>query len=412
MHPAGHQRGIHARPCDGAVGHGHQVGAGSLQAARPFQIGGQVGVLGGVQLHGDHLFAGPQLAQEGVIGFHFRAGNGGDLCRRDDGQPLRQGIQCLAQGRDVGRGGAAAAAQDAHPLSGQPGQLGGKIVRLAPVLHLGAGDHRIARVGHDRQWDAHTPQLLHQRAHGARCRHTVQAHGIHKAAVRHAAHQRPAVLTLAGVAVRQHRKGHLHKGIRHRLTQSTHGVQNTDVAAQGLEQVVLCPQGGKPPHHRRVHLGRRQALGVRGGAKVGKHGGVRPGRCLCRQLPACVGQCLPLRVLSRRHAGQAEGIRLDGIGSRRQIGAVDRPDALRVQPVCLLTFPAGGSFIIGAHAAVEQQRAFFQQRAYIAHGGGSPFPTKALGFQFNAERASGQGFSAPAACRNAVFVLSYAYFME
>ena len=171
-------------------------------------------------------------------------------------------------------------------------------------------------------------------------------------------------------------------------------------------------QGGKPPHHRRIHLGRRQALGVRGGAKVGKHGGVRPGRCLCGQLPACAGQCLPLRVLSRRHAGQAEGIRLDGIGSRRQIGAVDRPDALRVQPVCLLTFPAGGSFIIGAHAAVEQQRAFFQQRAYIAHGGGSPFPTKALGFQFNAERASGQGFSAPAACRNAVFVLSYAYFME
>jgi len=136
------------------------------------------------------------------------------------------------------------------------------------------------------------------------------------------------------------------------------------------------------------------------------------GGSLCRQLPACAGQCLPLRVLSRRHAGQAEGIRLDGIGSRRQIGAVDRPDALRVQPVCLLTFPAGGSFIIGAHAAVEQQRAFFQQRAYITHGGGSPFPTKALGFQFNAERASGQGFSAPAACRNAVFVLSYAYFME
>ena len=119
-----------------------------------------------------------------------------------------------------------------------------------------------------------------------------------------------------------------------------------------------------------------------------------------------------IRSWCRRHAGQAEGIRLDGIGSRRQIGAVDRPDALRVQPVCLLTFPAGGSFIIGAHAAVEQQRAFFQQRAYIAHGGGSPFPTKALGFQFNAERASGQGFSAPAACRNAVFVLSYAYFME
>ena len=145
---------------------------------------------------------------------------------------------------------------------------------------------------------------------------------------------------------------------------------------------------------------------------LGNHGGVRPGRCLCGQLPACAGQCLPLRVLSRRHAGQAEGIRLDGIGSRRQIGTVDRPDALRVQPVCLLTFPAGGSFIIGAHAAVEQQRAFFQQRAYIAHGGGSPFPTKALGFQFNAERASGQGFSAPAACRNAVFVLSYAYFME
>ncbi len=116
----------------------------------------------------------------------------------------------------MGGGSTAAAAQNTHTLSGQPGQLPGKIVRLALILHLGAGDHRIARVGHDRQRQLFCPAAAPAYAwHREQKRSSGPRHPLHRR--RSCCAPAPAVPTLAGVAVRQHRKGHQHKGIRHRL---------------------------------------------------------------------------------------------------------------------------------------------------------------------------------------------------
>ena len=43
-------------------------------------------------------------------------------------------------------------------------------------------------------------------------------------------------------------------------------------------------------------------------------------------------------------------------------------NSFRVQQICLLTLLPGLCFIIGAHAAVEQQRALFQDLTHITHG--------------------------------------------
>ena len=235
VHPARYQRGIHPRPGNGAVCNGQQVGTGSLQPAGTLEIRRQVGVLGGIQLHRDDPLPGAQLAQKGVVHFHHRLCRFGRLCRRGGGQRFRQSIQCGAQGSNMLRCRAAAAAQNAHALGGKAAQFPGKIFRLALITHLRPRHHRVARIGHDRKGQPRIPQLLHQRAHRARGRHAVQTYGIHHAALRHAAHKFCAVTTLAGVAVRQHCKGHQHKGLRHGLLQRTNRFQHAVLGAQGLE---------------------------------------------------------------------------------------------------------------------------------------------------------------------------------
>ena len=395
MHPAGHEGGIHPGPGNGAVRDGQQISSRRLQPLCASQIVGQVSILGGIQLNGDHLFACVQLAQERVIFFHRRCFRGGNLHRRGRFFHSRQRIQRCPQGGNVSRSGAAATSQDSNPFRRNSGQLFGEVFRLALILYLGAGDHRVARIGHDRQRQGRSAQLLYQCPHGTRGRNTVEAHRVHNAALRHPADQIFAVHALPGVAIRQHRKGDQHKGIRHLRLDGLHSLQHTGVRAQGLKQEVLCPllhktaghcrvdasrrgslgirsraqvrKNGRSRHHRRVHLGRRQALGVRGGAKVGKHGGVRPGRCLCRQLPACTGQRLPVRLLCRRHPGQAKRIGLDGLRAGCQVLPVDFPHARRVQQVALLTLRTGLGFIIGTHAAIKQKRFPGQMCTHVDH---------------------------------------------
>ena len=172
----------------------------------------------------------------------------------------------------MGRRSAAAAAQNAHTLGSKADHLPCKIFRPALILHPGAGDHRVACVGHDRQRQLCSAQLLHQCAHGTGSRNAVQAHSIHCTASCHAAHKLCAVTALAGVAVRQHCKGHQHKGIRHGLLDFFCRFGHTGIAAQRLKQKVLCTQCGKPLGKGRIDLCRRECLGVRGRSKIGKHG--------------------------------------------------------------------------------------------------------------------------------------------
>ena len=274
-------------------------------------------------------------------------------------QLLRQRIQRRAQGRNVGRRSAAAAAQNAHTLGSKAGQLPCKIFRLALILHPGACDHRVARVGHHCKRQLCLAKLLHQRTHGTGSRNAVQAHSIHCTAGSHAAHKLCAVTALAGVAVRQHCKGHQHKGIRHCFFDLPRSFGHTGIAAQRLKQKVLCTQCGKPLGKGRIDLCRRECLGVRGRAKIGKHGSAGLCSGLCSQFPAFVRHGLPHGVLRCCHARQAEGVGLDSIGTRFQIRAVHGQNAVRVQQVCLLTFLPGLCLIICTHAAIEQQRALF-----------------------------------------------------
>ena len=250
----------------------------------------------------------------------------------------------------------AAAAQNAHALGGKAAQLPGKILRLALIAHLCPRHHRVARIGHDRKGQSRIPQLLHQCPHRARGRYTVQAHGIHHAALRHAAHKFGAVTALAGVAVRQHRKGYQYKGLRHGLLQRTNRFQHTVLGAQGLKQKIPCTQQRKALCHSKIHLLRREIFGIRCGAKVGKHcrAGLPGG--LCCQLPACICQLLPAELLRRRQTRQAEGIGLDGVRSGGKIRPVHRQNALGVGQVCLLALLPRLCFIIGTHTAIEQQR--------------------------------------------------------
>ena len=250
----------------------------------------------------------------------------------------------------------AAAAQNAHALTGKAAQLPGKILRLALIAHLCPRHHRVACIGHDRKGQSRIPQLLHQCPHRTRGRYAVQAYGIHHAALRHAAHKFGAVTALAGVAVRQHRKGYQYKGLRHGLLQRTNRFQHTVLGAQGLEQKIPCSQQGKALCHSKIHLLRREIFGVRRRAKVGKHcrAGLPGG--LCCQLPACIRQLLPARLLCRYQTRQAEGIGLDGVRSGGKIRPVHRQNALGVSQVCLLALLPRLCFIIGTHTAIEQQR--------------------------------------------------------
>ena len=356
VHPAGHQRGIHPCPGNGAVRNGQQVRTGSLQPTGTLEIRGQVSVLGGIQLHRDDPLSDAQLAQKGIVRFHCGLCRCSGLCRRGGGQRFRQSIQRGAQGSNVLRGRATAAAQNAHALTGKAAQFPGKIFRLALIAHLCPRHHRVARIGHDRKRQPRIPQLLHQCPHRARGRYAVQAYGIHHAALRHAAHQLGTVAALPGVAVRQHRKGYQYKGLRHSLLQRTNRFQHTVLGAQGLEQKIPCTQQRKALCHSKIHLLRREIFGIRCGAKVGKHcrAGLPGG--LCCQLPACIRQLLPARLLCRRQTRQAEGIGLDGVRSGGKIRPVHCQNALGVGQVCLLAFLPRFCFIIGTHAAIEQQR--------------------------------------------------------
>ena len=394
VHPAGHQRGVHPRPGNGAVGNGQQVCAGRLQTAGAFQIAGQVGVLGGIQLDGDHLLPGVQLAQEGVVFFHLRLCGSGNLRRRGCGQVFGQGIQRCTQGCNVCRGSAAAAAQNAHSVGCNARQLPGKIFRLALILHPGAGNDRVARVGHHRQRQRCRAQPLYQRAHGTRGRHTVQAHSVHRAAFGHAAHQLGAVAALAGVSVRQHRKGHQHKGVRHDFFDMLCRLGHAALGAQSFKEKVLCAQCCKAVGKGGVQLRRRQSFGVRCRAKVCKHGRTRLRSGLLRQLPALIGQHLPHGVARCGHPGQAEGIGLDGIGPGGQIFPVHGQNALRVGQVGLLALLTGLRFIISAHAAVEQQGPFFQNFTHISHGRVLLFLWKNLDFSLMHKASAVKGFRA------------------
>ena len=224
------------------------------------------------------------------------------------------------------------------------------------IAHLCPRHHRVARIGHDRKRQSRIPQLLYQCTHRARGRHAVQAYGIHHAALRHTAHQIGTVTTLAGVAVRQHRKGYQHKSLRHGPLQRTNRFQHAVLGAQGLEQKIPCTQQRKALCHGKIHLLCRVVLGIRCGAKVGKHcrAGLPGG--LCCQLPACIRQLLPARLLCRRQTRQAEGIGLDGVRSGGKIRPVHRQNALGVGQVCLLALLPRFCFIIGTHTAIEQQR--------------------------------------------------------
>ena len=356
VHPAGHQRGIHPCPGNGAICNGQQVGTGSLQTAGTLEIGRQVSVLGRVQLHRNDPLPGAQLAQKNIVRFHCRLCRSGGLCRRGGGQRFRQSIQRSAQGSNVLWGRAAAAAQNANALGGKAAQFPGKILRLALIAHLCPRHHRVARIGHDRKGQSRISQLLHQCPHRARGRYTVQTHGIHHAALRHTTHKLGAVAALAGVAVRQHRKGYQHKGLRHGLLQRMNRFQHTFLGAQGLEQEIPRAQQCKALCYGKIYLLRREVLGVRRGAKVGKHCRAGLSCSLCCQLPARIRQLLPARLLRRRQTRQAEGIGLDGVRSGGKIRPVHRQNAIRVGQVCLFTLLPRLCFIIGTHAAIEQQR--------------------------------------------------------
>ena len=299
---------------------------------------------------------------------------------------------------------AAAAAQNAHALTGKAAQLPGKIFRLALIAHLCPRHHRVACIGHDRKGQPRIPQLLYQCPHRARGRHAVQAYGIHHAALRHTAHQIGTVTTLAGVAVRQHRKGYQYKSLRHGLLQRTNRFQHAVLGAQGLEQKIPCAQQCKALCHGKIHLLCRVALGIRCGAKVGKHcrAGLPCG--LCCQLPARVCQLLPAGLLRSRQTRQAESVGLDGVRSGSKIRPVHRQNALGVGQVCLFALLPRFCFIIGTHAAIEQQRTPGQQFAHIQHRY-FPFPIKR--FHPSVYRSSpirSSGFL-DFACGAAVFVL-------
>ena len=367
MHPAGHEGGIHPGPGNGAVRDGQQIRSRRLQPLCASQIVGQVGILGGIQLNGDHLFASVQLAQERVIFFHRRCFRGGNLHCRGRFFHSRQRIQRCPQGGNVSRSGAAATSQDSNPFRRNSGQLFGEVFRLALILYLGAGDHRVARVGHDRQRQGRAAQLLYQCPHGTRGRNTVEAHRVHNAALRHPADQVFAVHALPGVAIRQHRKGDQHKGIRHLRLDGLHGLQHTGIRAQGLKQEVLCPLLHKTAGHCRVDASRRGSLGIRSRAQVRKNGRSRLHSGFRRQLPACTGQRLPVRLPCRRHPGQAKRIGLDGLRAGCQVLPVDFPHTRRVQQVALLTLRTGLGFIIGTHAAIKQKRFPGQMCTHVDH---------------------------------------------
>ena len=175
------------------------------------------------------------------------------------------------------------------------------------------------------------------------------------------------MLTLPGVAVGQHRKGHQHKGVRHRRLDILCGFHHTGVGAEGLQQVVLSPLRCKPLSHSGVQLRRRQHLGVRGRTQVRKHR--RTGLCrrLYRQLPACIHQLFPAGGACRRHPGHPKGVGLDGVCPRCQIGTVHRQYSRRVGEVCVLAFLSRRCFIICTHAAIKEQRAFFQDLMHVFH---------------------------------------------
>ena len=372
--PAGHQRGIHPGLCNGAVGNGQQVSARRLQLFCPFQIAGQVRIAGRIQLNGNDLFPCVQLAQESILVFHRLFLRGGKLFCRSRFFHHGQAVQLRPQCGNVGRGSAAAAAQDLNrALGGQTAQLPCKVLRPALILHLRPGDNGITRVGHDRQGQR-APQLLCQCAHGTGCRHAVQAHGIHDATFLHPPGKVFAVHALPGVAVGQDRKGHQHKGIRHFRLDGPHGIQKARIGAQGLEQEIPGPQRRELLCHSRIYLPRRNCLGIRSRAEVGKNGGTRLLCGLHSQLPACLRQLFPAGRVCRRQPGQAEGIRLDGISPCRQILPVDSQHPRRVGQVGLLALHPGSRLIISTHGTIKKQGAGLQQFADVFHKM-SPFPS-------------------------------------
>ena len=337
----------------------------------PLEVEAQAAVAGRFGDHGpcggllrDHALVGVaaqnrivQLAQESILIFHRLFLHGGKLFCRSRFFHHGQAIQLRPQGGNVGRGSAAAAAQDLNrALGGQTAQLPCKVLRPALILHLRPGDNGITRVGHDRQGQR-APQLLCQCAHGTGCRHAVQAHGIHDAAFLHPPGKVFAVHALPGVAVGQDRKGHQHKGIRHFRLDGPHGIQKARIGAQGLEQEIPGPQRRELLCHSRIYLPRRNRLGIRSRAEVGKNGGTRLLCGLHSQLPACLRQLFPAGRVCRRQPGQAEGIRLDGISPCRQILPVDSQHPRRVGQVGLLALHPGSRLIISTHGTIKKQGA-------------------------------------------------------
>ena len=233
---------------------------------------------------------------------------------------------------------------------------------------MGAGNDGVARVGHHRQRQACVVQLAHQRPHGARGRHAVEAHSVHKAAFGHPAHEILAVKALAGVAIRQHRKRDEDKGVRHLGLEGLDRVQNACVRAQRLKQEVLRPLRRKALRDGGVYLSCRGGLGVRRRAKVGEDSRARFRRRFCCQLPARCGQRFPAGLLCRRHPGQAEGVGLDGVGTGDKVCPVDSLHPHRVSKVGLLALGARRGFIIGTHAAVKYQRLLGKMGSDVSHG--------------------------------------------
>ena len=254
-------------------------------------------------------------------------GNGVGAARHDGGQ--------------VGRGGAAAPADDGHAeLGDEAVQVLRQVLRCEVVVHQAVDHRREARIRDAGDGDAAGPRKVAQRlAHLDRARGAVEAdhvdlhrieHGQRRAdlgAGQHAAGQLNGHLRLQrDVAVQRHHgaPGAVHRGLDRQHVELRLNQQQVDAALEQPERLLLVGL---------TELGVRD-VPERGELRAGAHGARHPARPLGRRelvtdgagqlggpagdLAGAIGQ----PVLGQDDRGGAEGVGLDHVAADLVEGAV------------------------------------------------------------------------------------------
>ena len=199
-------------------------------------------------------------------------------------------------------------------------------------------------------------------------RHAVEPHGVNIRVCLGLAAQVPHQVSRGGKSVGLGVEGQNHEGAGVPLLDMGGGFMEVLVAAVGLEEEVPDPQLQEPVRYKTVFPQHVPAVLDLDGADGGKDIGFIPG-CSPGHLTGRADQSAAVR-LGHPQPVDGVGVGLDGPAARLQISPVNGlnftgvGDAGPLAGVGRGVVPFG---VVGAHAAVKQQRLFFQILPDVLH---------------------------------------------